>query len=284
MDLREKKADYEAGKALLAARRLGGLLEGPQQLRHKIHAVEMQRDVVRRAVETGMKLGGEEARLAVGYHLYFGFSLQSELDELRAGSFDSPRECSANFYCKVIESLGFESLATYDVGSEKTLIFARPDGAFLIWNTETRGAGMAMRGAAHLAFQWCGYDDADHPDGTSGQFYKAAHRSWVYEGIHDAREGIAATLEKLLENGSFCSPYPVHTDESLQDALISPLDRTQFRERMQRRSDFSEAKMADEMRYIAEKRYKDLPLWAQQMLRPMKFEGYYLEAKGLNLG
>lgn len=286
MDLRlkDKMSLYEAQKPLLAAVRLNFIVGDVADIRRQIRHAEMQHDAVQRTVGNGMKLGGEDAKAAIGYHLYYGAPLQDQLDELRAESFDSPKRCSADFYQAVIESLGFERVATYDVMAEKANIFARPDGAFLVWNTETEETGHVMRGAALLAFQWVGYEDADKPEGVSGEFHRAANQSWIYEGTHDAREGIAQTIEKLLEGGNFCSPYPSHTDTALLDALISPLDWKHLRETMQAQPGFTDRKLINEMHYVADQRYKDLPLWAQQMLRPMKFEDYYLAAKGLNLG
>ncbi len=277
MNLEDKKSEFEKRPKISPEFQAVTQLFDQKAVQKDIAGLQMQarqvQDIAVKEIKTG------SANLGLALHLRFGNPLRQEISEKRAEAFDTHDDCTAEYYRRVIEDMGFEQVGEYthvkdDGREERTFIHVRPDGLFLTWDT-TRD--MQIVNSADLHFQWVGFDDDERPSGVSGGWEKSPYDTWIYVGSSDVREGVREKINKLLSNGDFCSPFPVNDKHTQSSALLSSQDWEDLRKKIGLQK--LATSQSFEMTNMVEERYNNLPLWAQQMIRPMKFEDYYHQLK-----
>ncbi len=280
MNLEDKKSEFAARPKISPEFRAVTALFDQSAVQKDIAGLQVQTSQVQNIAETEIKTG--DSNLGLGIHLLFGNPLRQEMAEKRAEAFDTHYNCTAEYYRRVIEDMGFEQVGEYPIlkdngREEKSFIHVRPDGLFLTWDT-TRD--MQIVGSAEINFQWVGYDDDERPFGAGGEWEKSPYDTWIYVGSCDVREGIREKINKLLSNGSFCSPFPVNDKYMQSSSLLSGQDWSDLRKKIGNHA--KSISQSFEMTNMVEERYKALPLWAQQIIRPMKFVEYYHQLKPKN--
>ena len=280
MNLEEKKSEFANRPKISPEFQAVTALFDQGAVQKDIAALQMQTSQVQNIAETEMKTG--DAIFGLGIHLLFGNPLRQEIAEKRAEAFDAHYDCTAEYYRSVIEDMGFERVGEYpllkdDGRIEKSFIHVRPDGLFLTWDTFSMCQNAPIVNSANIHFQWIGFDDDERPFGASGGFQESPYDTWIYVGSCDVREGVREKINKLLSNGSFCSPFPVNDKYIQSSALLSSQDWSDLRKKIGLQKLVTSQSF--EMTNMVEERYNNLPLWAQQMIRPMKFEDYYHQLK-----
>ncbi len=269
MNLEEKKSEFVKRPKISPEFQAVTALFDQSAVQKDIAGLQVQTSQVQNIAVTEIKTGS--ANLGLGIHLLFGNPLRQEMAEKRAEAFDTHYDCTAEYYRRVIEDMGFEQVGEYpllkDNGrEEKSFIHVRPDGLFLTWDTFSMCQNEPIVNSANIHFQWIGFDDDERPSGTSGGWEKSPYDTWIYVGSCDVREGIREKINKLLSNGSFCSPFPVNDKYMQSSSLLSGQDWSDLRKKIGNHA--KSISQSFEMTNMVEERYNNLPLWAQQMIRP----------------